>query len=312
MIKIIKFEENMKKVWDDFILYDSRNGNFLFFRNYMEYHADKFNDNSLLIFDDKDVLCAIMPANKRNNTFITHEGLTYGGLIFKKNIGTEKVLLLFENLINYLKGSNFKTIIYKKMPFIYSLAPSEEDLYALYRFDFKIARRDASSCMNIGIYNVKGKKINGYKRGKNNGLSLTKTKDSSNIFSIINENLNKKYGVSSTHTPSEMNHLHNNFPNNIHILELIKDNIVVGGAILYLNKKIIHVQYITCKDSVRKIRGLDFIIVSIIEKYKNEYQWFDYGVSTERNGMFLNTNLIKSKEEFGLTTVCYDTYTLEI
>jgi len=51
-------------------------------------------------------------------------------------------------------------------------------------------------------------------------------------------------------------------------------------------------------------------IVSIIEMFKDDYEWFDFGTSTEKNGSYLNTGLIKSKEEFGLSAICYDTYKL--
>ena len=54
------------------------------------------------------------------------------------------------------------------------------------------------------------------------------------------------------------------------------------------------------------------MIVSFIDKYKEQYEWFDFGTSTENNGNTLNTALIKSKEEFNLSSVCYDIYELEV
>jgi len=312
MINIVKYNKNMKKVWDNFIVHDARNGNFLFYRDYMEYHADRFQDNSLLLFDEKDILIAIIPASKKSKTYITHEGLTYGGLIYKKNLGTEKILIIFNHIVKYLKESNFTTIMYKRMPYVYTLYPSEEDLYALYCIGFNISRRDVSSCMNIARYSIKGKKLNEYKRGKKNGLSLIKTSDSSKIFSIINKNLNKKYNVLSTHTSDEMNYLHFKFPNNIEMFELLEGSKVVGGIIIYLNIGIVHVQYVACLEYAKKLRGIDFLIISIIKKYKDNYEWFDYGISTEMDGMLLNNSLIKSKEEYGLTALCYDSYELKL
>ena len=62
----------------------------------------------------------------------------------------------------------------------------------------------------------------------------------------------------------------------------------------------------------KKNRGLDFIVSSIYKKYCNYFEWFDFGISTEKNGTVLNQNLIKSKEEYGLSGICYDTYELNI
>ena len=39
---------------------------------------------------------------------------------------------------------------------------------------------------------------------------------------------------------------------------------------------------------------------------------FDFGISTENGGEFLNQGLIFEKEGFGARSVCYDVYALDI
>ena len=46
-IEIQQYIPALRPEWDCFIA-NSRNGTFLFFRNYMDYHSDRFIDNSLL------------------------------------------------------------------------------------------------------------------------------------------------------------------------------------------------------------------------------------------------------------------------
>ena len=46
-IDIVKYNHNMKAEWDAFVK-TSKNGTFLFMRDYMEYHNDRFIDYSLL------------------------------------------------------------------------------------------------------------------------------------------------------------------------------------------------------------------------------------------------------------------------
>src|SRR4051794_35212040 len=65
--------------WNDFVA-RAKNGVFLFHRDYMEYHAGRFHDASLLVFDD-DALIALLPANVGERTYVSHGGLTYGGFI---------------------------------------------------------------------------------------------------------------------------------------------------------------------------------------------------------------------------------------
>lgn len=50
MIEIRRYDSSMKEVWNSFIE-ASKNATFLFNRNYMEYHADRFEDHSLIFLE---------------------------------------------------------------------------------------------------------------------------------------------------------------------------------------------------------------------------------------------------------------------
>tara|TARA_S200000501_G_C20757848_1_gene714717 strand:- start:377 stop:1213 length:837 start_codon:yes stop_codon:yes gene_type:complete len=276
----------------------------------MDYHSDRFIDYSLLFYNQSDVLIAILPANIRSDFIISHEGLTYGGLVIKKTIGTEIVLSLFKELIKYLKSKNFKGILYKKVPYIYNLNPCDEDLYAMFKFGFSLKIRDASSTFSLLNNKIKGKKVNGYKKGLKNGFEFFESNDSFDVLKIVAKNLKNKYNLTPVHKPEEINLLKKKFPDNIKIFGLRYKGTISGGAIVYLNRGVVHLQYLTCRDEEKKLRGIDFLVVSIYNKFKNQFQWLNYGVSTENKGRFLNTGLIKSKEEFGFSTVCYDIYEL--
>ena len=60
----------------------------------------------------------------------------------------------------------------------------------------------------------------------------------------------------------------------------------------------------------RDIGALDLLIYHLINKYKETKQYFDFGISTENNGIILNNGLISQKEGFGARTVVYETYCL--
>lgn len=48
-------------------------------------------------------------------------------------------------------------------------------------------------------------------------------------------------------------------------------------------------------EEARKIGGLDLVIATIIEKYKQEKMWLDFGISTEHGRIYLNEGLISQK-----------------
>ena len=46
-MRIEKYTDSAREIWNSF-LNNSKNGLFMFNRNYMEYHKDRYEDNSLL------------------------------------------------------------------------------------------------------------------------------------------------------------------------------------------------------------------------------------------------------------------------
>jgi hypothetical protein len=86
----------------------------------------------------------------------------------------------------------------------------------------------------------------------------------------------------------------------------------VAGVIVYENKRIVHIQYISANERGKEISALDFIFDKLIKEiYKNK-EYFDFGVSTEDGGRYLNEGLIFQKEGFGGRGVCYKVYEYEI
>lgn len=54
------------------------------------------------------------------------------------------------------------------------------------------------------------------------------------------------------------------------------------------------------------------MIATIIEKYKQEKMWLDFGISTEHGRIYLNEGLISQKEGFGGRTGVYETWKIDL
>ena len=106
MIKIKRYGPDKKELWDNFVK-NSKNGVFFFLRDYMEYHADRFEDHSLIFFKD-DELVALMPANAEGDTLFSHAGLTFGGIITNQKMNNDLMLDIFDSLKEYLKENGLK------------------------------------------------------------------------------------------------------------------------------------------------------------------------------------------------------------
>ena len=64
----------------------AKNATFLFNRNFMDYHSDRFQDFSMMIFNEKENLVALLPANRVDDIVYSHQGLTYGVLVLTRKI----------------------------------------------------------------------------------------------------------------------------------------------------------------------------------------------------------------------------------
>ena len=109
----------------------AKNATFLFNRDFMEYHKDRFQDASVMVFKG-DKLMALFPANQVNDTVYSHQGLTYGGLILNSKLKLNSVLEIFKNVIKFYKSQGFKNLEVKIIPNIYNNLPSDELLYFVF------------------------------------------------------------------------------------------------------------------------------------------------------------------------------------
>src|SRR5205809_5827151 len=69
-----------RNIWDRFVE-TSKNGTFLFLRDYMDYHAELFEDASVLVTNRIGAVVALFPANRLGTQLVSHGGLSYGGMI---------------------------------------------------------------------------------------------------------------------------------------------------------------------------------------------------------------------------------------
>jgi hypothetical protein len=130
MFQIKRYTPVFANEWNQFVA-ASKNGTFLFDRRYMDYHADRFQDYSLLFYLGERLL-AVLPAHQSGDTLCSHNGLTYGGLVMSPRLTVVQTMHLFRELNDYLRAEGFRHVSYKCIPWIYHRLPAEEDLYALY------------------------------------------------------------------------------------------------------------------------------------------------------------------------------------
>jgi hypothetical protein len=311
-MRIEAYDSSQQKIWDDFAQ-GSKNGTFLFLRNYMDYHRDRFVDNSLLIRDDKGCLIALMPANKMGDTLISHGGLTYGGFITGYWMRMSIMLEVFEHTLAYLKQHSFTTLIYKTIPFIYHTIPAEEDTYCLFLRNAALYRRDVTSVIDYRERpSLQARRQRGIRKALNADLIVRETSEYRQFWDILTENLYARHRIRPVHSLDEITLLAGRFPDQIRLFAAYQRGVMRGGAVVYLSPNVCHVQYNAASEQGKALSALDLLINHLIEYYSESKKFFDLGVSTEGNGQYLNPGLVEYKESFGARTVVHDFYQLDL
>lgn len=311
-MEIRRYRREDKELWNSFVS-KARNATFLFNRNYMDYHADRFDDNSFMFYH-KGKLKAVLPANVAGDTLYSHQGLTYGGLLLDKKATVEDVLECFDSLNSWLRENGISKVVYKTLPWIYQQYPSEEDLYALtWKCKAQLISRNIASTI---VIDNKLKFAESRKSGIRKALSLNievgESNDVDGFWHVLEDNLGNRYNAKPVHTSSEMKLLMSRFPNNIKLYVAKMNGEIVGGTLIYVTPQVVHTQYISASVEGKKHGALDLLFDYIINKVYANCRYFDFGKSTEQGGAYLNEPLIFQKEGFGGRGVCYDWYQWEL
>jgi len=279
----------------------------------MDYHQDRFDDYSLLIFK-KEKLIAIFPANKSGEILFSHQGLTYGGLIFKKNSRFEEELESFKVVLDFIKSNGFLFINIKIIPKIYHTYPSDTVDYLLFLLDAKLYRRDLSSAIfNPEKLNIQSNRLQGKKKGEKQGLVIKEEIGFDKFWNnILIPNLERKHQVKPVHSLEEISLLKERFPNNIRQFNVYCKNTVVAGATIFDTKQVAHVQYISGNQDNQKLGSLDFLFEYLITNVFKNKMYFDFGISNENNGQNINQGLLFWKEGFGARAITQDFYKIDI
>jgi hypothetical protein len=275
----------------------------------MDYHRDRFPDHSLLLRDSSDKLRAILPATIKAGRVDSHGGLSFGGLVLDRNIGATEATEAFWAVVDHLRFEGFDSFIYRPVPAIYHQQPAEEDRFALAQHQSRLIHRDLSSAIDYSqpiVYQERRRRC--IRKAEQAGLVIEETQDFGDFWEILAENLGQKYHVKPVHTIGEIELLQSRFPKEIVLFQARRAGRVVAGVVLYLTPTVAHSQYTANNDVGRQTGSLDLLFDHLIKRFHAEgKRFFDFGVSTERDGS-LNEGLVEFKESFGSRTICFDRY----
>jgi hypothetical protein len=299
-----------KNEWDE-IVKRSKNGNFLHLRDYMGYHAHRFDEQSVIV-ERKGKPVAVFPCNRQGDMIVSHGGLTYGGLIYGADLHAAEVLELFGLLVEHYRGLGVRTLRYKAIPHIFHRYPADEDLYALFRLGARLVRRDLLSAILLEKrIKLSDSRKNTIRKAEKNGVEFLVDASLKEFHSLL-EIVLRKFGVKPVHSLAELELLQSRFPSQIRLFAAMKEGSLLAGALVYDFGHVAHTQYLASSDQGRELGALDFVLARLLDEIYADRRYFSFGISTEQEGRYLNEGLIFQKEGFGGRGVVHDFYELEL
>ena len=290
---------------------------FLHTRRFLSYHRDRFRDASLMLIRD-DQLVALLPAAvdpTDKYRIVSHPGITFGGLLHNSRFAGTRIVEAFELICRHYLEAGFRVFRYKPIPHIYQQTPSADDLYALFRIGASRYRCDLGCAIDMTARQSASQRR---RRGLKKALKSDVRIDEGafyidDLWTVLEDNLRRKFASTPVHTREEIVRLHELFPDNIRFVVAKHEAEVIAGVVLFVSSRVMRAQYIASTELGYTLCALDAVVEHCIQQAaKSGAKYFDFGASNEDEGRRLNEGLYQFKSEFGGGGVAFEAYELNL
>jgi hypothetical protein len=312
MMAVQRYALEHEATWNAFVA-GAKNATFLFRRDYMGYHSDRFSDHSLMLWRD-DEPAAVLPANLTSDgMLVSHGGLTYGGLLVPRMATLVDVLESFYFALRHLHEQGVAKVLYKMLPAFYCRLPAGEAEYALFLLGARLCRRDSALVVRCAerLPPRKGRKSE-ISKARRFDIRVGQDAEFRPFWEqVLVPRLAGRFGVKPVHSLEEITLLAGRFPDNIKQFSAWCGEEIVAGVTIYETEVVAHAQYIAVSEHGQQMGALDHLIGWLLDERYKAKQCFDFGTCNEAEGRALNHGLLDWKEAFGGRCYCHDFYEID-
>ncbi len=316
------YSDDLAPIWDDFVLNRSVNGTFMQTRNFLNYHPkDRFEDSSLLVYNEKNRLVAVVPAcritDEGKPCFYSHRGASYGGIVVRNDAYTaERVISIVDALEEYWKEHDDQRVVLRITADIHAHQRSDLLQYVLTQHGFDNYCElntyvDLTEFPEDVMARFDRNKVRNIRKCQEYGLTfrpLTQDRELEEFHKLLTINLSK-YGVSPVHSVSEIIDLRVRIPDNIRFYGVFQHEAMMAGGMMYVYGDVIHAQYLSADFHFTEYSPITYLYYRVIQQAKDDgYRALSWGISTEDHGRVLNMGLIRNKESYGSKHMVNRTY----
>jgi hypothetical protein len=294
-IEVRKYEERYREQWEDFIDH-SANGTFLHRRSFMEYHGDRFEDASVMVWEGEE-LVAVFPAHREGDQIFSHNGLSFGGWIYKKDLNSAYQQSIVHEVLGYYKNLGYSSISIFPVPFFYhqeevdmdgvlkSLGFGEGGSKEIYVIKAPFHMKD------------KGKK-KGVRRANRKGLQVKEEEVSQEFWQQMLEPMYlEKMEKLPVHSWEEIQELSHNHPGKIMQVSAYMEDRLLAALVIFKHAEGIKVQYSAVNQEGRDSRAMDILMHDLL--FRPGVRYIDMGTANDAVTGEKLESLAYWKESFG-------------
>ena len=297
--------------WNAFIA-QAKNATFLFHRDFMEYHRDRFDDYSLVVTENEKWV-SVLPANALGNEIHSHQGLSYGGLVVLPSIRTADYFAILSSIGDFLTAEGFLKLHIKPLPRIYEQTFSDEMAQALFVMNAQQTRSDLYLVVDKNQpYQPNRNRKRALKVAQDLGIEIKEETQYDAFWNeVLTPNLQQRFGVNPVHFLAEMTQLSAAFPEQIKLFNAYLDGTLKAGCVLFVMNNVVHFQYSSGTDDRMDTAALDVLFDYVIQRYHPTHH-VSFGNVSEQNGMKINQGLAYWKESFGAKPIVQQYFTIHL
>lgn len=311
---IVEYESKYEKKWDEFVINESINGNFLQTRRFYNYHQTGTFEDASLMFWKGDKLAAVIPAAvmQDGRLLIAHPGSTYGGVIIGKDFAnTMSYDWIFDEMVSYFNKMKYERVELRMHHWLYSPVETHNEL-----LDYYFQLNGFTSQSEVGFYieldnlaidytesfeKLKKRKLNKAYKANLQFHELVLDDEVSEFYEVLSDNM-KKFDTVPVHTRDEILDFKNDRLKDVtSFYGVFHEQSLIAGSMVwnFCNKRVFHTQYLASKQDALDFCPNEYLYSNLIQIAKDEgYRYLSYGTASLDHGWTYNKSLGMFKEGF--------------
>lgn len=310
-ITIERLTPSLVNEWEQ-VVAQASNGHAMARVPYFTYHANRFEDHSLL-FKKASHILAVLPANRDGNVLWSHQGVSFGGLIMSQRARFDDVQEIFKLLLAHLREEGFEKLIYRALPHPYHVAPREDDLISLHRLGGRIVETKIHSMVRCEARTPRNKGWkNRISRSMKSGLQIRDDVDIDEFWPMVERIVTEVYGTKPIHSLDEIRFLKSRLGDDMPLVTAhSSEGTLLGGHLFLRSAAALTAMYIGESLEGRELGAGRFTLHHLLTKPAFKGLWLDLGQWVNPGNNEVLESLLAYKESAGARAILRHTWEIE-